>query len=138
VKKSTRLASAVTTAVLAPALLAGCTGLEPVVGHGMQLAIYEPDGSTYDMWNSGELIDLGQGCVGVHRITDGETYLAAFASGTRVDDGGIHVPGSDRVLNIGDAITYRGGLAGSEAQIPSGCATPAGVWQLRDLSIAAQ
>ncbi|TFD45877.1 MULTISPECIES: hypothetical protein [Cryobacterium] len=89
------------------ALVAGCaSGGGPDVVHakGLTAAVYEPDGSSFDILAEGVIVDLGSGCLGLDRTSDHQKLIVAFPVGTTLSGHGtISVEGGG-TFAVGDTV----------------------------------
>lgn len=114
-------------AVLGCAALSGCTAEEKQVP-GSELVLYEPDGGSFDILATSELVRLDGGCLGLRR-PDGTTFLAAFPRGTSMQGDEVRIDGMDTV-RVGEEITYTGSYRtiadarNAGIEVPEACVTP--------------
>lgn len=92
-------------------LVAGCASIGgPAVldAKGLTAAVYEPDGSSFDILAEGVIVDLGGGCLGRDRTSGHQTLIVAFPVGTTLSfDGTISVEGGS-ALTVGGTVQYTG------------------------------
>lgn len=125
------------------ALVAGCaSGGGPDVVHakGLTAAVYEPDGSSFDILAEGVIVDLGSGCLGLDRTSDHQKLIVAFPVGTTLSgDGTISVEGGG-TFAVGDTVQYTGSDDRRDAPprvpvaIPEGCPSDLDIWYFLPLT----
>lgn len=128
---------------LVSVLVAGCASIGgPAVldARGLTAAVYEPDGSSFDILAKGVIVDLGGGCLGIDRTSDHQKLIVAFPVGTRLSsDGTIAVEGDD-ALTVGDTVQYTGSDEKRETKprvpltIPEVCPSDLDIWYFLPLA----
>lgn len=124
-------------------LVAGCASIGgPAVldAKGLTAAVYEPDGSSFDVLAKGVIVDLGGGCLGIDRTSDHQKLIVAFPVGTRLSsDGTITVEG-DGTLTVGDTVQYTGSDEKRKTKprvplaIPEACPSDLDIWYFLPLA----
>ena len=118
-------ASPTPTDVAPPA--SGAASVQPLDDGTYRAAVYAPTEGIIEgegALESGALVDLGGGCLGLE-AEDGTRSLVAFPVGTTLDDGRISTAGMD-AFGVGQPLRYEGAMGSSadgafSLALPDGC-----------------